>query len=135
MEIQNINEFINTSNNPHRIVNPNDVSASIRRDDNDRPLRRPTTPMTNLSSTSNSQIFNQGRSIASKIRSNIKGINLRIDLNGEENTNENEINVNNNEYHLEKNTKEDQDNLGSTKQAFEKKDRLVRTPTKNSYEI
>lgn len=37
------------------------VSASIRRDEIDRPLRRPTTPMTNLSSTSNSQIFNQGK--------------------------------------------------------------------------
>lgn len=37
------------------------ISSSIRRDEFDRPLRRPTTPMTtNLSSTSNSQIFTAG---------------------------------------------------------------------------
>jgi hypothetical protein len=44
-------------------ANKNLVSnaSSIRRDDIiDRPLRRPTTPMTVLSSTSNSQVFNQG---------------------------------------------------------------------------
>lgn len=112
-----------------------EVSASIRRDDNDRPLRRPTTPMTNLSSTSNSQIFNQGRSIASKIRSNIKGINLKIDLNGEENLNDNEINIANNENNLEHENNEQQEILGNTKMAFEKKDKLIRTPTKRSYDM
>lgn len=60
-EVQKIMEFINNSGNT---VNRNMISnnsASIRRDEFDRPLRRPTTPMTNLSSTSNSQIFNAGK--------------------------------------------------------------------------
>ena len=33
-------------------------NLGIRRDELDKPLRRPTTPMTNLSNTGNSQIFN-----------------------------------------------------------------------------
>jgi hypothetical protein len=85
-EIQKIMEYMNGSNtgagvnnnagvNINRnntIINSN-ISSSIRRDDFDRPLRRPTTPMTNLSSTSNSQIFNgvERRSIQSRIRQNV----------------------------------------------------------------
>ena len=68
-EIIKINEFIKTSN---KQGNKNLISGvSVRRDELDRPLRRPTTPMTNLSSTSNSQIFTMERkSIASRIRAN-----------------------------------------------------------------
>jgi hypothetical protein len=57
--------------------NTNLVSnVSIRRDEFDRPLRRPTTPMTNLSSTSNSQVFtNDRKSIASRIRPSIPRAN------------------------------------------------------------
>ncbi len=61
LEIQKIMDFL-SSDKPQANRNMiSNVSASIRRDETaDRPLRRPTTPMTNLSSTSNSQIFNQG---------------------------------------------------------------------------
>jgi hypothetical protein len=69
-EIYKINEFIkitNKQNNRNLISN----NVSVRREDIDRPLRRPTTPMTNLSSTSNSQVFTvERKSIASRIRAN-----------------------------------------------------------------
>jgi hypothetical protein len=62
LELQKINEFLNSEKNPNRNLVSNNVSSTLRRDEIvDRPLRRPTTPMTNLSSTSNSQIFNQGK--------------------------------------------------------------------------
>lgn len=64
----NINHTNNNINNNRNLIS----NTSIRRDDIDRPLRRPTTPMTNLSSTSNSQIFNIGKnSIASRLRNNV----------------------------------------------------------------
>jgi hypothetical protein len=96
LEIQKINEYLNSVQNK---INPNinNISASIRRDENDRPLRRPTTPMTNLSSTSNSQIFNQGkdgildkRSISSKLKSNLKSVNIKVDTQTEENFEDNQ---------------------------------------------
>jgi hypothetical protein len=63
LETQKINEFINdlaSNMRKNKNIMNSIVSSSIRRDEYDRPLRRPTTPMTNLSSTSNSQIFGAG---------------------------------------------------------------------------
>ncbi len=91
IEIQKINEYLNSVQYKNN-QNINNISSSIRRDEFDRPLRRPTTPMTNLSSTSNSQIFNQGkdgmldkRSISSKLKSNLKSVNIKVDSQTEEN--------------------------------------------------
>ncbi len=80
-------------------LNRNMISnaSSIRRDEIiDRPLRRPTTPMTVLSSTSNSQIFNQERkSIASKMRSNLgKQTHLKVDIASDVAVSDDEINMN-----------------------------------------
>ena len=64
LEIQRLNKFM--TNNPNMCGNIqkstlNSVSSLVRPEDADRPLRRPTTPMTtNLSMTGNSQMFYHG---------------------------------------------------------------------------
>jgi hypothetical protein len=81
-EINKISEFIKTMNKQNKNLISN---VSIRRDEHDRPLRRPTTPMTNLSSTSNSQVFtNDRKSIASRIRANIPRNNTNSNVNDKE---------------------------------------------------
>jgi hypothetical protein len=54
-------EKINTYMNNEGLNNDTKIShSSLLRNDLERPLRRPTTPMTNLSSSSNSQMFTNG---------------------------------------------------------------------------
>jgi len=110
LETQKINDFINSlsSNKGKLQTNPNNnLSSSIRREEHDRPLRRPTTPMTNLSSTSNSQVLGMERkSIASKLKSNLKAINVKIDIN--ENSTQNQNN-NQNIYYSENIIQSNQD--------------------------
>jgi len=64
VETQKINEFVNdlaSNMRKNKNIMNSIVSSSVKREEFDRPLRRPTTPMTNLSSTSNSQIFGAGK--------------------------------------------------------------------------
>lgn len=85
-EIKKIADFINTTNKVQNRNMVSNISTSIRRDEFDRPLRRPTTPMTNLSSTSNSQVFVvERKSIASKIRPNIPRTTSIVNQNNEMN--------------------------------------------------
>ena len=59
-EENTIKKFMNSNPNMCGNINKStitSISASVRPEDVDRPLRRPTTPMTNLSMTGNSQMF------------------------------------------------------------------------------
>ena len=72
-EEQILRKFMNNNPNMSANVNKstiNSISASLRPQDVDRPLRRPTTPLTNLSMTGNSQMFG-----GDKKNSQIKSIN------------------------------------------------------------
>ena len=72
-EEQILRKFMNDNPNMSANVNKstiNSISASLRPQDVDRPLRRPTTPLTNLSMTGNSQMFG-----GDKKNSQIKSIN------------------------------------------------------------
>ena len=72
-EEQILRKFMNNNPNMSANVNKstiNSISASLRPQDVDRPLRRPTTPLTNLSMTGNSQMFG-----GDKKNSQMKSIN------------------------------------------------------------
>jgi hypothetical protein len=133
-ELKKIQEaFSNLNNNQ---VNRNMVSnMSIRRDELDRPLRRPTTPMTNLSSTSNSQIFtNDRKSITSKMKPNIPKSPLNNVEHHPSQFQQNQFNSENVRHEFQENlnyppeeNKEEEPEI-----AFVKKDKLNRTPPTNT---
>ena len=77
------------------------VSSTLRPQDNNRPLRRPTTPMTNSSMTGTSQLFNAKKSL-------IRTINSKNDIQEGEEIDNNYI-------------------PGDSAKAFEKRDKIPRT--------
>ncbi len=94
----------------------------IRKDELDRPLRRPTTPMTNLNNTVNSQIFN---AIGDKKHSFVKNKPIIP------------ININNNNNIQEDKDKQDSSNQPIkdivdqekfSEEAFKSREKIVRTP-------
>ncbi len=93
----------------------------IRKDELDRPLRRPTTPMTNLNNTVNSQIFN---AIGDKKHSFVKNKpNIPININSN--------NIQEDKEKQDSNNEPIKNNVEQEKyhdEAFKSREKIVRTP-------
>jgi hypothetical protein len=92
----------------------------MKKDELDRPLRRPTTPMTNLNNTVNSQIFN---AIGDKKHSFVKNKpNIPISINNT--ISEQKVNQDINNQPIKDIVEQEK----VTEEAFKSREKIVRTP-------